>query len=100
MGNIIVAENGTGFYSERTNELIFLDGAISVIGRSAIVHALEDNCVREEGPGGHISAGARIGYCVIGYAPPEQSAEVTAQREHIREQYHLLRAQYNITRAA
>jgi|EP01043_Picozoa_sp_COSAG02_P014708 hypothetical protein len=25
MGNIIVGDNGTGFYSERTNELIFLD---------------------------------------------------------------------------
>ena len=25
MGNVIVGENGTGYYSERTNELIFLD---------------------------------------------------------------------------
>jgi hypothetical protein len=30
MGNVLVNENGTGFYSERFNELIFLDGAISV----------------------------------------------------------------------
>ena len=25
MGNVIVGDNGTGFYSERTNELIYLD---------------------------------------------------------------------------
>ena len=25
MGNVIVGDNGTGYYSERTNELIFLD---------------------------------------------------------------------------
>lgn len=74
-------------------------GAISVIGRAAIVHALEDNCVREEGPGGDLSAGARIGFCVVGYAQQEESAEVTAKRAHIREQYHALLAQYNRTRA-
>lgn len=76
-----------------------LQGAISVIGRAAIVHALEDNCVREEGPGGDLSAGARIGMCVIGYAQQEESAETTALRVHIREQYHALLAQYNRTRA-
>jgi Cu-Zn family superoxide dismutase len=43
-GNVLVGDNGTGFYSERTNELVFLDGALSIIGRAAIVHALEDNC--------------------------------------------------------
>ena len=76
-----------------------LQGAISVIGRAAIVHALEDNCVREEGPGGDLSAGARIGFCVIGYAQQDEAAEVTAQRVHIREQYHALLAHYNRTRA-
>jgi hypothetical protein len=76
-----------------------LQGAISVIGRAAIVHALEDNCVREEGPGGDLSAGARIGFCVIGFAQQEESAEITSRRAHIREQYHGLLAQYNRTRA-
>ena len=46
MGNVNVNATGAGVYAERSNELVFLDGSISVIGRAAIVHALEDNCVR------------------------------------------------------
>ena len=85
MGNVFVNETGHGVYAERSNELIFLDGSISVIGRAAIVHALEDNCVREEGPGGDLSAGARIGMCVIGYE--QESDERTAKRKAIRDEY-------------
>ena len=36
MGNVIVGENGTGFYSERTNELIFLD--VRLILQLSFVH--------------------------------------------------------------
>ena len=36
MGNVIVGENGTGFYSERTNELIFLD--VRLIVQLSFVH--------------------------------------------------------------
>jgi Cu-Zn family superoxide dismutase len=91
MGNVIVNDQGAGFYSEDANELIFLEGSISVIGRGTIVHALEDNCVREEGPGGDLSAGARIGFCVIGHADPDDSATHfrRAHRQYFREQYAL-----------
>jgi Cu/Zn superoxide dismutase len=41
MGNVIVNEGRVGFYTEEANELIFLDGAISVMGRGTIIHALE-----------------------------------------------------------
>ena len=98
MGNVIVNETGQGFYSERTNELIRLGGAISVIGRATILHALEDSCVREEGPGGDLSAGARIAQCVIGYAE-EDTPEIKARRQWIREQYHKNLARLNMTRA-
>ena len=91
MGNVIVNASGHGFYAETANELVYLDGDISVIGRGAILHALEDNCVREEGPGGDLSAGARIGYCVIGYSSSRQSAERIAHRAWIREQFSLAR---------
>ena len=86
MGNVIVNATGDGYYAERSNELIFLDGSISVIGRATILHALEDNCVREEGPGGDLSAGARIGFCVIGYEQ-EEDEDRAAHRAYIREQY-------------
>jgi Cu/Zn superoxide dismutase len=93
MGNVIVNSTGAGFYSESANEIIFLDGTISVMGRGVIVHAKEDNCIRVEGPGGDLSAGARIGFCVVGHA--QADAATTAHRRYIRQQYALLQKHYN-----
>ena len=98
-GNVLVGADGVGFYSESTNELVFLDGALSIIGRAAILHALEDNCVREQGPGGELSAGARIGFCVIGYAE-EEDVETQRHRQRIREGYAKLSSQFNRTGGA
>ena len=54
--------------------------------------------VREQGPGGELSAGARVGMCVIGYAQ-EEDAETRAHRQRIREGYAKMLTQYNRTRA-
>ena len=48
----------------------------SVVGRGAIFHDKEDNCVREEGPGGDLSAGARTGQCIIGLVAAPDKGEV------------------------
>ncbi len=59
MGNVV-----DGSYYDPANDLIQLEGAYSVIGRSVIVHALADNCLTT----GDTSAGSRIGQCVIGWS--------------------------------
>ena len=62
LGNMLVDENGNGYYAERGNTQLKLDGPYSVIGRGLVVHALEDNCAPVEGAGGDLSAGARVGF--------------------------------------
>ena len=41
---MLVNGRGEGYYAEQANLQIKLHGATSVIGRSLVVHALEDNC--------------------------------------------------------
>ena len=65
LGNLIVDEDGHGYYAERNNMQLELDGPFSVVGRGLVVHALEDNCVAVEGAAGDLSAGARVGICRI-----------------------------------
>ena len=102
LGNMIVGDDGNGFYAERGNTQLMLDWPYSVIGRGLVVHALEDNCVAAEGAAGDLSAGARVGYCQIvmegdqgtvtvdGYtttAPPADSDARDASRGNIRKQF-------------
>ena len=85
LGNMLVNGQGEGFYSEQRNALIRLDGPTSVIGRSLVVHALEDNCAPIEGPQGDLSAGARIAFCTIGRAEETHTTERAAiQRSYAR----------------
>jgi hypothetical protein len=65
LGNMVVDADGNGYYSERGNTQLKLDGPYSVLGRGLVVHALEDNCVAVEGAAGDLSAGARVGFCEI-----------------------------------
>lgn len=85
LGNMLVNGRGEGYYAEQANPQIKLQGATSIIGRSLIVHALEDNCAPVEGARGDLSAGARIGFCTIGSS--EQSADRLNQRGTIRRRY-------------
>lgn len=79
MGNVVVDGRGAGTYVEVANFLMRLRGEASVVGRGAIFHDKEDNCVREEGPGGDLSAGARTAQCIIGLvAAPDKALEVRA----------------------
>ena len=49
----------------------------SVVGRGAIFHEQEDNCVRVEGPGGDLSAGTRAAQCIIGLvAAPDKGEDL------------------------
>ena len=82
---MLVESSGAGSYAEQNNQLIQLAGPESVIGRSLIVHALEDNCEPVEGPLGDLSAGARIALCTIGL--DEDSAERQLRRTAIRRRY-------------
>ena len=74
---------GRGIYRERGNELMKLScaaaGCASVLGRGVIVHIAEDNCVRVEGAGGDLSAGARVGQCTIGLSEPKSAAALASK---------------------
>ena len=84
LGNLLVnASTGRGYYAERGNRLITLRGETSVVGRTLILHAQPDNCAAEEGPAGDLSAGARIGMCVIG---------ISEEHDHVRQ--HDIRMHY------
>ena len=84
LGNLLVnASTGRGYYAERGNRLITLRGETSVVGRTLILHAQPDNCAAEEGPGGDLSAEARIGMCVIG---------ISEEHDHVRQ--HDIRMHY------
>lgn len=86
LGNMLVNGQGQGFYAEERNPLIRLDGPTSVIGRSLIIHALEDNCASVEGPRGDLSAGPRIAFCTIGHAVDPYTPQRSAiQRAYARE---------------
>ncbi len=63
LGNLVADTEGKAHY-ERTDSLVKLNGVFSVIGRSVIVHAGEDDF--ESQPTGN--AGARIACGVIGIA--------------------------------
>ncbi len=63
LGNVIAGDDGTA-HLELEDELISLDGNHSIIGRSIIVHAGEDDLVSQ--PTG--DAGARVACGVIGIA--------------------------------
>jgi len=63
MGNIVADENGNATL-DFTDKIITLNGLYTIIGRSIIVHADEDDLVSQ--PSGN--AGARIGCGVIGIA--------------------------------
>lgn len=78
LGNMLVNGQGEGFYAEQQNPFIRLDGPTSVIGRSLIVHALEDNCEPVEGLQGDLSAGARIAFCTIGLTEDAHMRERSA----------------------
>jgi hypothetical protein len=71
MGNVEAEADGTGKYF-REDHLITLFGAYSVLGRSCVLHADEDDL----GRGGHAlskttgNAGARIACGVIGTLQP------------------------------
>lgn len=61
MGNVVANEKGIAHY-ERVDELIKLSGPDSIIGRSVVIHADEDDMVTQ--PTGN--SGARIGCGVVG----------------------------------
>ena len=71
LGNVIAGEDGNAKY-EREDHLINIYGEFSVIGRSFVVHADEDDL----GLGGHElslttgNAGARLACGVIGLSGP------------------------------
>ncbi|XP_077527554.1 superoxide dismutase [Cu-Zn]-like [Haemaphysalis longicornis] len=73
LGNIEADECGSAVFT-LTDPLLQLNGEYSIIGRSVVVHADEDDL----GLGGHDDslttghAGARIGCCVIGIAAAPQ----------------------------
>eukprot|EP00040_Diaphanoeca_grandis_P014149 m.71602 g.71602 ORF g.71602 m.71602 type:complete len:211 (-) comp24368_c0_seq1:48-680(-) len=73
MGNVEVNSRGVGEYIEVGNQLMRLRGESSVLGRSAIFHALEDNCERT--PQGDVSAGPRHAQCLIGIVAPNDILE-------------------------
>jgi Cu-Zn family superoxide dismutase len=85
LGNMLVNSQGEGFYAEQRNPLIKLHGPTSIVGRSLIVHALEDNCAPVEGALGDLSAGARIALCTVGLA--EDSSARALQRAAIQRGY-------------
>ncbi|MDA8140888.1 MAG: superoxide dismutase family protein [Desulfobacteraceae bacterium] len=62
LGNIVAQANGKAHY-ERTDKVISLEGPDSIIGRSVIVHAGQDDLKTQ--PAGN--AGARVACGVIGY---------------------------------
>jgi len=62
-GNIIADENGVGAY-EQVNTHATINGPFSLIGRTVIIHAQEDDLTTQ--PSGN--SGARIGCGVIGIA--------------------------------
>ena len=78
LGNMVVDDEGNGYYSEVGNTQLKLDGPYSVIGRGLVVHALEDNCVAAEGAAGDLSAGARVGFCEIVDATDQQCRTIEA----------------------
>lgn len=65
LGNVVADENGRAVY-KRVDQLISFSGPRSIIGRSIIVHAGEDDLTSQ--PSG--DAGARVGCGVIGIADP------------------------------
>lgn len=71
LGNIEADESGSAVFC-LTDHLLNLNGEYSIVGRSVVVHADQDDL----GLGGHDDslttghAGARIGCCVIGIAAP------------------------------
>jgi Cu-Zn family superoxide dismutase len=68
LGNVEADESGRAVY-KRVDQLITLSGANSIIGRSIIVHAGEDDLTSQ--PSG--DAGARVGCGVIGIGDPNMS---------------------------
>ena len=71
LGNVEAKEDGTANYY-REDQLVHLSGEFSVLGRSCVVHADEDDL----GLGGHElskttgNAGARLACGVIGISGP------------------------------
>jgi Cu-Zn family superoxide dismutase len=75
LGNLLVDQQGQGFYAEEANPLVQLGGPDSVVGRALVVHALEDSCAPVEGPRGDTSAGARIAHCTVGLDADSRTRE-------------------------
>ena len=69
LGNVVIAEDGTGTLDLTTDLLTVSEGPLSVVGRSVILHSGEDDCTSQ--PSG--ASGNRIACGVIALVGTEPS---------------------------